>query len=160
MSDDDGAGERVESFRSFAAATQKRLWLALCAEVGADQADDAVAEALLYAWQHWDRIESMANPQGYLYRAAQRHARRHRPRRPIELPRPEPARLPEIEPGLVEALAALSANQRVVVFVVEGCGWTLAEAAGLLDVSVSTVRNHLARGMAHLRDLLEVDVDV
>jgi DNA-directed RNA polymerase specialized sigma24 family protein len=43
--------------------------------------------------------------------------------------------------------------------VVEGCGWTLAETARLLDVSVSTVRNHLARGMAHLRDLLEVDVD-
>jgi len=29
MSGDDEAGERVESFRSFVAATQKRLWLPL-----------------------------------------------------------------------------------------------------------------------------------
>jgi len=159
MSDEED-GERVESFRSFVAATQKRLWLPLCVEAGADQADDAVAEALGYAWQHWDRVAVMANPEGYLYRVAQRYARRQRARQPVELPRPEPSRAPEVEPGLVDALAALSAKQRVVVFVVEGCGWTLAETAELLDISVSTVRNHLARGMAHLRDLLEVDVDV
>jgi DNA-directed RNA polymerase specialized sigma24 family protein len=150
----------VESFCLFVAAAQRRLWLALCVEVGADGADDAVAEALAYGWAHWSRVGSMANPHGYLYRVAQRHARRSRRRRVVQLPRPEPGRLPEVEPGLIGALEALSANQRTVVFVIEGCGWTLAETAELLDVSVSTVRTHLARGLTSLRNALEVDIDV
>jgi RNA polymerase sigma factor (sigma-70 family) len=155
---DDGV-DRAESFRAFVVRIQERLWLPLVMEVGADAADDGVAQALAYAWQHWDRVRVMDNPDGYVFRAAQRYARRQRPRRPVELPRPEPARLPDVEPGLVDALAGLSPNQRVVVFVIEGCGWTLADAAELLGVSVSTVRNHLARGLARLREVLEVDVD-
>ena len=152
--------EAVESFRSFVAATQRRLWLPLCMEVGAELADDAVAQSMAYAWQNWARIRAMANPEGYLYRAAQRYARRARPHRVVALPRLDPSHQPEIEPGLIDALAALSPHQRVAVFVIDGCGWTLAEAAALLDVSVSTVRNHRARGMARLRELLEVDIDV
>jgi DNA-directed RNA polymerase specialized sigma24 family protein len=53
----------------------------------------------------------------------------------------------------------LSEHQRVAVFVVHGCGWTLRDAAELLGVSVSTLRNHLARGMDHLRSLMEVDAN-
>jgi DNA-directed RNA polymerase specialized sigma24 family protein len=45
------------------------------------------------------------------------------------------------------------------VWLVEGCGWTVADTARLLDVSVSTVRNHLSRGMKHLRTALKVNTD-
>ena len=49
--------------------------------------------------------------------------------------------------------------QRQVVYLVEGFGWGLTDTARILDVSVSTVRNHLARGMARLRATLEVQSD-
>jgi len=34
------------------------------------------AEALAYAWENWDRLSSMKNPVGYLYRVGQSRARR------------------------------------------------------------------------------------
>jgi DNA-directed RNA polymerase specialized sigma24 family protein len=49
--------------------------------------------------------------------------------------------------------------QRTVVYLVEGCGWGLTDTGRLLDISISTVRNHLARGMTKLRAALEVQAD-
>ncbi len=64
------------------------------------------------------------------------------------------------EPQLVPALEQLTEMQRQVVYLVEGCGWGLTDTARILDVSVSTVRNHLARGLSRLRELLQVESDV
>jgi hypothetical protein len=70
-----------------------------------DGAADAVAEALAYGWEHWDRVSAMENPLGYLYRVGQS---RSRPRSgPLVLPPPGEVGVPEIEPALVPALLAL-----------------------------------------------------
>jgi RNA polymerase sigma factor (sigma-70 family) len=53
-------------------------------------------------------------------------------------------------------LAGLSEKQRTAVWLVHGFEWTLEETASLLDVSISTVRNHLARGEKKLRKSLGV----
>ena len=66
---------------------------------------------------------------------------------------------PWIEPGLEAALEALSEPQRVTVVLRHSFEWTYGEIAELLEVSVSTVRNHLARGMEKLRTALEVASD-
>jgi DNA-directed RNA polymerase specialized sigma24 family protein len=42
---------------------------------------------------------------------------------------------------------------------VHALGWTLREAAELLDVDVSTLRTHIARAMIKLRTALEVNLD-
>jgi RNA polymerase sigma-70 factor (ECF subfamily) len=138
------------------------VWLALVSELGPDGADDAVAQGLAHAWQHWGRVSAMENPSGYVYRVALRAGRDAASRRARSYPlvAPEPTRVPDVEPALAAALAALSPNQRRAVFLIEACGWTLAEAADLLGVSVSTLRNHVARGMAGLRKHLEVELDV
>jgi DNA-directed RNA polymerase specialized sigma24 family protein len=127
--------------------------------VGVDRARDAATDAFVYAWRHWDRISAMDNPEGYLYTAALGYARKRPPSIGGLLPVPEPTELPRVEPGLVPALAALSEMQRTVVYLVEGCGWGLTDTARLLDISISTVRNHLARGMTKLRAALEVQAD-
>jgi DNA-directed RNA polymerase specialized sigma24 family protein len=75
------------------------------------------------------------------------------------LPAPDPVELPEVEPGLIAAVNDLTEMQRQVVYLVEGFGWGLTDTARILGVSVSTVRNHLSRGMARLRAELEVDTD-
>jgi RNA polymerase sigma-70 factor (ECF subfamily) len=147
-------------FDAFARDLEPKLWRALVPVVGPTSASDGAAEALLYAWLHWDRVRNVNNPAGYLYRVARRLATKvDGRRRPIELPSPMAGELPGFEPGLVPALQALTEMQRTVVWLVEGCGWTLVQTADVLDVSVSTVRNHQTRGMKRLRVALKVNTD-
>ncbi len=145
-------------FDEFVGTHSRTLWRALVPLAGPDVAADAVADALAYAWGHWERISQMDNPAGYVFTMARRDAIRAARRRP-PLPLPDPVELPDVEPGLIAALNELTEMQRQVVYLVEGFGWGLTDTARILDVSVSTVRNHLARGMARLRATLEVQSD-
>lgn len=61
-----------------------------------------------------------------------------------------------MEPRLGPALARLSERQRVAVVLVNGYGWMFAEVADVLGIKVTTVQNHLNRGLDHLRAALEV----
>ena len=140
-----------DEFAEFVATAEPRLRRALF-PVGGVATADAVADALAYAWEHWDRVQAMDNPIGYLYRVGRS---RLRPRKTPVLPPVDTARIPDVEPGLAPALARLPERQRVAVVLVHGFGWTHQEVADLWDVSVSTVRNHLARGMDRLRGALE-----
>ncbi len=89
------------SFTEFVQDAEPRLRRALLGAVGLDATPDAVAEALAYAWANWDRISTMDNPVGYLYRVGQTSTRSKKV--PI-LPPPDPAVMPEVEPRLIEAL--------------------------------------------------------
>lgn len=144
-----------DDFDDFVVAFDRRLWQALVPAVGAERARDAATDAFVYAWRNWDRIAPMENRQGY----ARGYARKQPPERLAVLPIPEPTELAHVDPGLVPALAELSEMQRTVVYLVEGCGWGLTETASVLDVSVSTTRNHLSRALAKLRKALEVQTD-
>jgi RNA polymerase sigma factor (sigma-70 family) len=64
-----------------------------------------------------------------------------------------------VEPGLPKAIAKLSPKQRVAVLLVHAHGWTHEEAATALEIDVSTLRNHLRRGLQKLRTTLGVDDD-
>ncbi len=142
-------------FEQFAVTAGRRLRAALTAAYGPDVGADAAAEALAYGWEHWDRLARMANPAGYLFRVGQTAARRFR--RPQGfLPPPSPEEVPDFEPRLVPALESLSETQRLCVMLVHAFGWTQAEAAATLGVDPSTVRTHLARGLARLQMQLEV----
>jgi DNA-directed RNA polymerase specialized sigma24 family protein len=155
----DSVVESAVEFRLFVESFDRQLWRSLVPSFGVEVANDATADAFAYAWQHWDRVRAMENPRGYLYRVARSCALPRRKPDPV-LPAVDPSRLPEYEPGLVPALAELTEMQRTVVYLVEGCQWGLTEVAELLGISVSTVRNHLSRGMDRLRARLEVRVDV
>jgi len=143
----------VETFSSFVREIEPRLRRALIGAVGVDAVPDAVAEALAYAWENWSRVSGMDNPAGYLYRVGQSSARK---RRVPFLPPPDPEVIPEVEPGLIGALAELSPRQRRAIWLVHGCGWTYRETAEALDISASAVGTHISRGMKKLRDRLEL----
>lgn len=66
---------RVDSFTEFVAEVEPRLRRALTANFGPQGGRDAAAEALVYAWRHWDRVKSMENPAGYLYRVGRDRGR-------------------------------------------------------------------------------------
>lgn len=146
----------VESFVEFVERVSPRLKAALVASVGIDRAPDAAAEALAYGWEHWERVRTMENPAGYLYRVGVNRGRRWRRFRP-ELPAAPPnSDMPWVEPGLPVALSRLSEKQRVVVLLVHSFGWTQEEAAALLGISRATAQTHLERGMHRLRAKLGV----
>ena len=147
---------RKGRFEEFVADAQPRLWRAFAASRGPDGADDAVSEALGWAWENRDRLLAMENPVGYLYRVG---LTRSTPKRQVVLPPPEDVGLPDIEPGLIPALLSLPETQRTAVWLCHGCGWSYADAAAAMDVGRSTVGTHVARGMEALRTALAVDAD-
>jgi DNA-directed RNA polymerase specialized sigma24 family protein len=144
------------AFTDFVSATQDRLRYALVAAYGPERGLEAAADALAYAWEHWDRIREMENPGGYVYRVGQNVAIRRRRSRSIGFPA-VPTSLPWVEPGLPAALETLTERQRVVVVLVHGFGYRHREVAEVLDISTSTVQRHLERGLEKLRSSLGVD---
>ena len=147
----------VEDFRGFFERTEPKLRRALVAGYGPVGAD-ATADALAHAWEHWDRVASMENPAGYLYRVGQSKLRWYRRRPPPSAP-PSPDPEHWFEPELGPALAGLSRPQRTAVVLCHGFGLTHREVGELLGVSPSTVQNHVERGLAKLRARLEVSTD-
>ena len=147
-----------DAFTEFVRANEPRLRIALMAACGTERGREATAEALAYAWEHWERIRSMERPVGYLCRVGQSKSRsRLRPR--LE----SASRMtnePWVEPELPTALHRLSRKQRSAVVLVHGYGWTQREAAEVMHVSEATVRTHLHRGLAKLRASLGVSADV
>lgn len=144
----------VDGFESFVARVEPGLRRALVALYGTDGGRDATAEALAYAWEHWDRVRAMENPAGYLFRVAQSRTRRRRAPVVFELPQ---ATEVWIEPGLASALRSLSPSQRLAVVLVHAFGWRATEVAELSGVKATTVQNHLERGLRRLRQSLGVD---
>jgi DNA-directed RNA polymerase specialized sigma24 family protein len=144
-------------FTAFVEEVGPRLRAALLARYGPDRGADVTAEALGYAWEHWDRVGGMANPAGYLYRVAQSQARRGIFRPKPKLPRPRIAyQPPMVEPGLKPAIELLSARQREVVLLVHGFGWTITEVSEMLGIGFSSTKKHLERAMERLRAELGV----
>lgn len=134
---------------NFLVEAKGRLARAFVAAYGPDRGEEALAEAMAYAWVHRDRLVRMSNPVGYLYRVGQSRTRGRRLDRAF--PPPADVGLPEIEPKLVAAVGALSERQRVCTLLVHAFEWTQAEVADLLGISPSSVHRHIERGLRALR---------
>ena len=146
---------RAEAFGRFVSDAEPRLRRAFTLLRGVEPGRDATAEALAWAWEHWDRVQEMANPVGYLYRVGSSRTRARRTR----LPMATPTEQHRFEPGLVPALERLPERQRTVVVLVHGCGWTHQEVADALGISRPSVGTHVSRAMTRLRREMGVVVD-
>jgi DNA-directed RNA polymerase specialized sigma24 family protein len=149
---DEAEGRRDEEFTAFVAEHEPRLRRAFVATYGGYRGREATAEALAYAWEHWNRLSGMQNVPGYLFRVGQS---RTKDRRAALAFAPVDKGDPLFEPGLEPALKALSDRQRTAVVLVHGFEWTLREVAELTGTKVTTVQNHLERGLVKLRQALE-----
>ncbi len=140
--------DREVMFRAFVGNLEPRLRRALIAAYGYERGREATAEALAYAWEHWDRVAGLINPACYLCRVGQSRTRTRRTRVVFELPVSDE---PFIEPSLQSALASLSERQRVAVLLIYGADWTQGQVAELLGLAKSTVQKHAERGLSRLR---------
>ncbi|HEY1762733.1 MAG TPA: sigma-70 family RNA polymerase sigma factor [Acidimicrobiales bacterium] len=142
------SGGRVEKFEEFVSLYEPRLRRALVTRFGTEEGRDATAEALGYAWEHWDSLQAVANPLGYLFRVGQSRSRKRELRVVFLLPEMTEH---DFEPKLPDALRKLSEHQRLAVVLVHAYSWRITEVAELLGVKPNTVQNHLARGLRRLR---------
>jgi DNA-directed RNA polymerase specialized sigma24 family protein len=136
-------------FRSFVVENELRIHRAFVAAYGAERGREATAEALAYAWEHWQQLKSVENIPGFLYRVGQS---RTRPRKhPVTFELAPELQEQLVEPGLRAALTNLSTRQRVAVVLIHGYGWTIREVADYMGLRTTSVQNHLERGLRKLR---------
>ena len=160
-------GERAEVFEDFFQAHHERLLRAMYLATGdRHEAEDLAQEAFVKVLERWERVRSLEDPVGYLYRIAL-NARRSRLRRLAvatrKAARPDP---PPDEQEAVEdrsavhrALAALPAGQREALVLVEWLGMTDVRAGAVLGVSAGAVRTRLHRARTALGNLLRGEID-
>ena len=149
--------DRRQEFVTFAEQATPRLRPALVAHYGVETANDLCADAIAYAWEHWERVSRLDNPVGYLYRVATSRARLYqRWRRPLPLPPESAVADGERDDALPVMLAKLPLGQRTAVVLVHVYGWSYQDVADVIGRSRSNVRNDVHRGMAALRSRMEV----
>ena len=144
---------RSAEFEAFVDSDGCRLRRALVARFGVDVGNEVTNDALAHAWSQWATVGVMSNRVGYLYRVGQSAARRYwRWRRGVVLAEVDDrGELDRYDDGLFDALGGLNHEQRVAVLLVHGYGYSYADVADVLGVSVAAVTNHVHRGLGSLR---------
>ena len=154
-----------EGFERFFRARYPQLVRA-CALVTLDvaAAEEIAAEAFSRLWPRWGLMHDDDHAGGYVYTTAMRlcSKRRTRARREVlgDIADLSTGR-DEAETALTRAevfaaLGRLSLRQRQVVALRDWAGFETDEVASMLGMGASTVRVHLARGRASLRETLDV----
>jgi RNA polymerase sigma-70 factor, ECF subfamily len=143
-----------------------------------DDAEDLVQEALLRAWRYRESFQGRATFRAWLYRIATNACLDFLDRHPRQVAaevrwlQPFPDRLLEpvaageaepeavvvaretIELAFVVAIQHLPPRQRAVLILRDMVGWSAAETAALLEMSVAAVKSALQRARAVLREQL------
>jgi RNA polymerase sigma-70 factor, ECF subfamily len=147
------------SFEDFFGLEARTLFRRLCTVTGnSAEAEEIMQDAFLALWERWDRVGSMDDPTGYLYRTAMNVFRkRHRRamlavRRVLTLaPSGEPFSEIEEQQDLVAALVALTPRQRAALVLVDILDYSSEEAGKTLGITAGTVRGLASRGREVLR---------
>lgn len=159
-------GKDLESFEQFVVGSRDRLLRALAAHHGPEIGAESLADAYAYAWNNWERVRSLANPVGFVFRvgdrAGARRVMRARREPPVDTSVVGSAASgtvsvwfdDAVDVDLIHSLRHLPPRQRAAVLLVHGYGWSYKEAASTMDVPISTLTNDLHRGLAALRILL------
>jgi RNA polymerase sigma-70 factor (ECF subfamily) len=155
--------ERVDAWARFDAFVEEehdRLFKALYFVTGSrEDAEDLSQDAFMKLWERWDRIEEIDDPTGYLFRVALNGFRMRRRRAAIAVRRAVP--LPESRDEFVEAemradvrqlLMGLTPRQRAALLLVDLLGYRSEQAARILRVRPSTVRNLASQGRRALKE--------
>ncbi len=154
--------ERVEArarFDEFVEDEHHRLYKALYFVTGSrEDAEDIAQEAFLKLWERWDDIDRIDDPTGYLFRVALNGFRMRRRRAvtalrklaPIDAGRDDFAEA-EMRADVRQLLLRLSPRQRAALLLVDLLGYPSEQAARILRVRPSTVRNLASQGRRALR---------
>jgi RNA polymerase sigma-70 factor (ECF subfamily) len=126
------------------------------------EAEEITQDAFLRVLERWNRVRSLEDPVGYLYRTAMNVFRSRRRRAGVALRRavgqaPRDDGLADVEEreAVVRVLAPLSARQRAAIVLTDLLGLTSDEAGRALGIRAVTVRVLASRARAALRKEME-----
>ncbi|GLZ62919.1 MULTISPECIES: sigma-70 family RNA polymerase sigma factor [Micromonospora] len=125
------------------------------------EAEDAVAEAFMRAWQRWRTVRETDSPEAWVRRVASRIAvsswrkafNRVRAHRRAAVDQSVPG-LNEDHVALLQALQRLSPNERRAVVLHHLNDLSVAQVAAEMRAPVGTVKTYLARGRRAMAGLL------
>ncbi len=154
--------ERVETraqFDVFYQEEHERLFKALYFVTGnRHDAQELMQDAFLRLWERWDKIGTMEDPTGYLFRVALNGFRMRRRRAAMSIrkviPVPERRDLfleAEMRADVRQLLLEITPRQRAALVLVDLLGYPSEEAARILRVTPSTVRALATKGRRALR---------
>jgi RNA polymerase sigma-70 factor (ECF subfamily) len=156
----------AERFEDLVDAEHARLFGALFLIThDRSEAEDVMQEAFLRVWERWERVQTLEDPVGYLYRTALNVYRKRRRRAIVAIrrairvtpPKDELAEV-EIHDQVLRALAKLTPRQRLSVVLLDLLDIPSEEAGRLMGVKSSTVRVLASQGRAALaRNMGEED---
>ena len=146
-------------FEELFSSEQQRLFGALCLITrNRSEAEDIGQEAFVRVLEKWDRVASMTDPVGYLYRVAMNifRSRYRRARIAAEhifaTREPDPMSGIEERDVVVRMLDLLNPKQRAALVLTELLDYTSDEAGQVMGMSGSSVRVLTTRARALLRD--------
>ncbi len=124
------------------------------------EAEEIAQEAFLRIWERWERVRSMDDPAGYLYRTAFNVWRSRRRRTAVALRKAVHGRQHvddasaevEARDAVVRALSRLTPRQRAAVVLVDLLDLPSEDAAAAMGIRPSTVRVLAARARAAMRE--------
>jgi RNA polymerase sigma-70 factor (ECF subfamily) len=158
------AATEPRSFEDLFLAEHRRLFGALCLITrDRGEAEDIGQEAFVRVLERWDRVASMTDPVGYLYRAAMNIFRsRYRrtrlaTRRLFETRRPDMMLEVEERDAVVRMLGLLNQKQRAALVLTEMLDYSSDEAGEIMGMPGSSVRVLTTRARALLRDKVPED---
>ena len=149
------------SFDTFVEDEHERLFKALYFVTGdREDAEDLTQEAFLRLWERWDRIDSIDDTTAYLFRVALNGFRMHRRRAALAIRRQlattqerDAFAEAEMHADVRRLLLELSPRQRAALLLVDLLGYPSEEAARMMRVRPSTVRNLASQGRKALRSI-------
>lgn len=150
-------GEPI-TFEDLFATEHRRLFRALCLITrDPHEAEDIGQEAFVRVFERWDRVGSLVDPVGYLYRVAMnvfrsryRRARVAARRITWRGARDEISEVDERD-AVVRMLGELNSQQRAALVLTSLLGYSSDEAGEVLGIRGSTVRVLTTRARATLR---------
>jgi len=163
--DDSATADR--DFDRWYRATRPSLARALLVFCGgdADVAGEAADEAMVRAYERWDRVAAMASPQGWTFRVGTNVARRRYRRRTMEravlerFGRGAPTAWHDADGAAAAdvwaAVAELDQRSQQVVAMRYVLGMREREIAETLDIATGTVSSLLTRARQTMRHSLE-----
>jgi RNA polymerase sigma-70 factor (ECF subfamily) len=156
----DTAREVPRDFRTFFEDEHRQLFKMLHFVTG-DRAEaaDLMQDAFLKVWERWDRIDTIDDPQAYLFRVAlngtkmRARAARRAARRtvPLGLVR-DPYDDVDIREDVRRMLLSVTPRQRAALLLLDLYGYGSEDAARIMGIRPSTVRALATQGRAVLRN--------
>jgi RNA polymerase sigma factor (sigma-70 family) len=148
------------SFELFFADEAPSLFRRLCVITGnGPEAEEIMQDAFLALWERWDRVDTLEDLTGYLYRTAMNHFRKRYRRSRLALrrmawtsPMEEPFAQIDRQQDAVAALVTLTPRQRAALVLTDVLDYSAEDAGKLLGITAGTVRSLASRARAALRN--------